>query len=312
MGVGLLTLALAELGTRWVRPRPPQQVIDVHSPRLRVDEQGEIPVWSLRGQPYPRTWGDCAAEGGSRLAFAGDSVFTVVVGGARGDFPFPHRLAERWVAEGAGRCAIDLSVPGFGPEQQLAVLQREHERRPLSGVVVGVFKTTGAWTRAGRYWMRVDGMARTSTGRPGPGLWLPDRAHVWLLAHSALWRQFSLVRASRGAADRADEGERQRGYEALRVWASSEGVSRIWTLWPPLDDAFAAHGAGRSPRQAWMDRLGQRWRDQGEAVIWVAELMGDVLVEEVRGDPCCHYNAHGHRELADRLGPVLDRWHHAW
>ena len=82
--------------------------------------------------------------------------------------------------------------------------------------------------------------------------------------------------------------------------ARSTGAKLVWYFAPPLDRSFAESAAARSPtNNAWF----QFAQTHGIPAYFLAEALVDEDHLSLRLDPCCHFNAAGHRALV----PVMAR-----
>ncbi len=303
MGVGL-TLLCAEVGVRAVGLQPVRQLLRFGAPDLVLEDVEGVPWWTV-DRPRRAMAGRCASDTAWDIGFAGDSIFTVAVGGNPATDPFPTRLGAAWEARPSGPCAVHVSEAGFGPEQVLIALERAHARRPLEAVVVGVFKGTGQWTRAGDWFISTSGMATTETGMPSVGVPVPDGVHRWAFEHSALWRLSALAWAVHQAPSTPGSvADQASGYLRIAAWAASHDLPVLWTVWPGLDRPFEASGVGTFPAAVWTEALADQARAAGWAapsVLWVAEALHDVDVTAVRGDLCCHYTPEGHAVVLSKI-----------
>ncbi len=304
--VVVVTLVLAELGIRLVRPVPPVQLLRDGVEGLHIEEVGGIPMWTVDAPPTFEMPARCAEGGAIDVAFVGDSVFAAVVDAGDWSRTFGQRIADRIHSARQDVCVWPVSVSGFGPAQQRLALQRVHQAVGLDAAVIGVYKSTATWVRAGRWWINTRTLGKTDAGMPLAPVPVPDGVHRTLFDVSALWRTATLVVASRDDSVSTNLKRDMSGYEAIRADAAEEGIEVLWTYWPNLDVPFSESLPSATPDRSWSLLLYRAGLARGDRSLWIAELLQDLDVEAIRGDLCCHYVQGGHDLLADRLQPHVE------
>jgi hypothetical protein len=133
---------------------------------------------------------------------------------------------------------------------------------------------------------------------------VPDAANRWLLGHSRLYEYLTLT--DWGERDpRPPVVEEARAFVGQRLGqvpelVASVNANLVMYLAPPLDRPFRELAA--SP-PAWHPIFEAFARARG---IPVYALQRELIAQDylrLRLDPCCHYNAAGHRALV----PIMER-----
>lgn len=102
-----------------------------------------------------------------------------------------------------------------------------------------------------------------------------------------------------------------RDLEEIRKLAVSYGT-RLALIWfPPLDRPFEEQirrwSEGRDDHHRTLFTVAEEFsRRNGFPFLDLREAIRTVDVEEIRLDPCCHYNVTGHRRLAETLLPWIE------
>jgi hypothetical protein len=296
--VGLTAgLALVEM---WVRVRhwmPPQQMVrgfGLHS----VDG---VPVWEVTDDRHNRDCADQHPER-TRILFFGSSITYGDRLAASEVFTTALEARLNELRPTPGFCVLNFAQDGFTFEQKYAVARAEVARyRPalimwedwvewMDYTLIGdtAYGTTG-------YVVRPDGFI----GIAG----VPAALNRLLLLHSRAYEYAALAFGERvGRPPEREEATAFVNSRLIRVLqlAESVGAKLVLYLAPPLDRPFPE--AAAAPPE-WQRVLVDFARAHGIPAYPLQNELIDQDYLSLRMDPCCHYNAAGHRALV----PVMTR-----
>jgi hypothetical protein len=294
--VFVLWVSASEGGTYCVgKPRPVAQIVRGHELHL----EGGTPVWV---ESHGREHRACAEEHPEKLRVLLFGSSITFGSGLRSEEAFSAELERRLDAAHPvpGVCVLNFAQPGFAFEQQVAVARVEVARyRPALVLWESWGSGSTGYRMLGdaafalrRYALTPDGFPRLAR--------VPERANRALFLHSHLYQLVALARAERDA-------DRDETTEIVRDWlpeapglVASAGARLGLYLATPLDRPFAELVA--SP-PSWQTAVLGFARERGiPAFVLQQELAGEDY-ESIRNDPCCHFNARGHRALV----PVFER-----
>lgn len=293
----ILGLGLAELSVRVFKWTPPMQIVRGYG----LHEVDGVPVWEQASDRHNRACVDAHPER-TRLLFFGSSI-TFGVGLAAAE-TFTAALQERLNAAQPtpGFCVLNFAQPGFAFQQKYAVARAEVARyRPAlilweDWVEWREYRLIGdAAYGLGDLRVRPDGFV----GMAG----VPDAINRLLFAHSRLYEYLTLSLGERV--------ERPSGPWELPAFfdahlaevvqlAQSVGARLVLYLAPPLDQPFAATDAAPPD---WHGPILDFARTHGVPAYRLQHELRDQDYLALRLDPCCHFNAAGHRALV----PVMER-----
>lgn len=202
---------------------------------------------------------------------------------------------------------MNLAQPAATMEPQLGLYEDLLDRAPPDLVVWQMgYGSPGKPVRLGDSLYYLVQIRQDAEGFPVLPGGLTGAWHRWLFQRSAFWEYLSLAwaptceppsceprwwdRLVREQLDPAVDRARERG------------VPVVIATMVPLDIPFADQRASPVP---WFDPVIAYADAEGIAVVRAEDVMGDRSLEEVRLDPCCHYNADGTRVLAEGLAPVI-------
>ena len=291
--VGALAgLALVEVAMRTVRVMPRTQIVRDHGLRT-VDG---VPVWEGSTDRQNRGCVEAHPERQRILVFGSsisygidltaDEVFTAAL---------QARLNE--LRPTPGFCVLNFAQPGFQFEQKNVVARAEVPRyRPA----VILWESWVEWRQlrmigdtaysVSDYALRPDGFIGIS-GVPAP-------LNRLLFQHSRLYEYLALAYGD--LARLPAERDNMLAFANARLpetvqLARSMGSQLIFYFAPPLDRPFADTAA--APTQSNVVLLDFA-RAHGIPTYVLAHELVDENHLELRLDPCCHFNAEGHRKLA--------------
>jgi hypothetical protein len=303
-GIGAILVGLfggvliAETAVRQGKLKPPRQVIrgfGMHS----VDG---VPVWERTGDRHNR---ECVEQHPqrTRILFFGSSitfgsslnppeVFTAAL---------EQRLNE--ARPDPGFCVLNFAQEGYAFDQKYAIASMEVPRyRPAlimweDWVEWSEYRMIGDTAYAiGDLAVRPDGFV----GIEG----MPDALNRVLFLHSRLYEYIVLVYGER-------VHETPGGPNGIQLFADtrlskvpplaqSVGAKLVFYLAPPLDQPFAETAASLPDWHAILLDFAQK---RGIPVYPLQRELIDQDYLALRLDPCCHYNAAGHRALV----PIMER-----
>ncbi len=192
-----------------------------------------------------------------------------------------------------GLCVHNLAASGFDMGAKLAALAAWEQ--PVDEVWLEVWDADPSpYTPIG------DDVWRLPLGTRVDDHGVPDAFglpfNTWLFRHSHL---FQVATASTVPVEPVSVESAWSRAEDLAVDALRGRPATVLVA-PRLDRPFDA--SVQDVERAWAtaaERIGER---SGARVVDLAQQLVDLDHLELRADPCCHFNAAGHRVLAERLG----------
>ena len=263
---------------------------------------GDTPVWRSSNKDAEAVANlDCAQGGRADVAILGDSILygiRIPVEDA-----LAPRMSQRLVsADKSNACVVNLAVPGFTLEQELAVIKRDWNTLQPRIVVLEV------WANSPHRVQVVGGMlfnfgylAVDEEGLPNP-FDVSSSLNRTLFGTSALWR-------------RAVQGAAKRNADTSILWSSTNADVIAFNEWlmernSRLVLASAVNlgspwSAGREEDRGHYAQLGAWASSNDIPAIWFDEVLASQPVESVRLDTCCHLNALGLHMVGDSLEKVI-------
>lgn len=303
-GIGAVVLGLiggvliAETAVRKGKLSPPRQVIRGYGMH-RVDG---VPVWERTADRHNR---ECVEQHPERLRvlFFGSSI--TYGSGLNAAEVFTTALEKRLneARPQPGFCVLNFAQEGYAFDQKYAVAQLEVPRyRPAllmweDWVEWSEYRLIGDTAYAiGDLAVRPDGFVGMES--------VPDWPNRFLFRHSRLYEYLVLVYGQRvpptvGGPNGIKLFVDTRLSKVLPL-AQSVGAKLVLYFAPPLDQPFVATAASLPDWHAIL-------LDYAHAHRIPAYLLQRELIDQdyltLRLDPCCHYNAAGHRALV----PIMQR-----
>ncbi len=299
----LIFVVTAEVVVRVANPTVRHQVVR-QSEGLTLYEAHGQPVWE-EGQSAERRHLQCPIDNpeAAITLTLGSSIF--YGSGVEPADVFTQDLQE---AYGTTRCVMNFAEPGFSMQNKLARAQEVLSSYPGADVLLEIWENDPhGYTMLGRSAYSLRTLPVDSGGYPRT-LGVPAPLNGFLFRHSKAYEYASLAVDAPPNPRSEDELWREIVVPQLdemlalvRANGSSLRLMFMSKLSRPLneqlgDGAYAAYPVARD----WADRHGISWFE-------AAELLQDQAVEEIRYDPCCHFNPKGHEVLAERLLPLLPR-----
>jgi hypothetical protein len=290
-------LGMALLLGEWVAgeaPLPRIQVLPLSGPVRVVDG---TPVWRASEGSEARENAGCE---GDPVLLVGSSILY------GSGLSATESLGPALQARLPGACVHNHAQPAFTFDNQRVVAAEQVDAGAPPQVVVweiwqnSVNRLDVIGDAAYNFGeLVVDGGGVPSVLALGPG------ANRALFARSAMVRQLSVRLAPRRTNHALQPRWQALADGPLRdalVALQAAGSTPLLALMPALDRPFAESAAdpyvGYAPVRAMADELGL-------PVVDVAQALSGQPVEELRLDPCCHYNAAGQQALADALAPEI-------
>lgn len=270
-------LIVAEIALRIFDPPSPVQILHVNTGQLYF--QDGVPVWK---QTTDREHLDCALAnpGRTRILIFGSSI-TYGYGLAANE-TFSALLEDRLNAArpSPGFCVMNFAQPGFGLEQSLALARTEIPKwRPA-------LILWESWSDARMFGYTVVGNDIYDTGTTAVVRPLFD--------HSRLYRYLALRWAERSLGSR---NERMlKDYRDLVAMSRAAGATLAIYKGTALDRPFSELTDRESPAEA--ESVA---KEAGIPVYRLAHELEDEDYALIRLDACCHYNARGHKALAEKF-----------
>jgi hypothetical protein len=293
----LAGLLVAEAFVRWFKPRPHVQVVRGYGLHL----VGNVPVWEWATDRYNR---ECAVQHPERkrVLFFGSSI--TFGSGLRADETFTMALEGRLnrLQPAPGFCVMNFAQPGFTFEQKYAVARSEAARYQPAVIMwedwvewmdYSMIGDTAYGTSG--YKVRTDGFI----GMAG----VPDVLNRPLLLHSRFYEYLTLAVGEQ--IPRPPSAVEARAFATTRLprvlqLAQDVRAKLVLYLAPPLDRPFSETAASPPDWHAILIDFGHA---HGVPVYPLERELIDQDYRRLRQDPCCHYNAEGHRALV----PVMER-----
>lgn len=291
---------------RVVDPTPRVQIVvdaprNLEAPGLHT-LHGE-PVWRQIGTT-PRENPDC--DGARRVLLLGSSILWGV-GLPAEQTVGPRLQATLNATDGPGRwCVHNHAQPAFTSAGKWAVGRDAIDALQPDVVIWEAWMNdAGGFTRLGDAAYNLTGVPTDDAGYPTPIVPMPGALHHGLFHLSEAWRYATLasVRPTRDGREAAWRHLTDHTLPAARDAVEAHGGTLIVVYAPRLDRPFAQsvqeHATevqGYRHVRGWVERSGTVAYD-------LAEALAGRDPEDVRLDPCCHYDAGGHEVLARTLSP---------
>jgi hypothetical protein len=293
----LAGLCVAEMWVRVFRPFPPRQIVR----GFGLHSLDGVPVWEVATDRQNRACVERHPER-TRILFFGSSITFGT--DLRADEVFTAALETRLNATRPtpGFCVLNFAQPGFTFEQKYAVARIEVARYRPALIMWEDWVEWKDYSLIGEaaygtadYVVRPDGFI----GIAG----VPDGLNRFLFLHSRFYEYVTLTVGQRAKLVSEDEQATAFANERLiqvPQLAQSVGAKVVFYLAPSLDRPFAATAA--SP-PGWHRILLDFARAHGIPAYPLERALIDQDYLTLRLDPCCHYNAEGHRALV----PIMER-----
>ena len=282
------SLVIGEVVVRELKLNPRAQIVTAEG--ILRDLDG-TPVW---GKLHDREHRECVDEhpGRVRILFAGSSITHGVLVDEPDVFT---SLLERRLNElrpSPGFCVLNFAQPGFGFEQKYAVARVEVPRyRPALLLWEGWWEW-GPYRMMGEAAVNVRGYRLRPDGYVGL-LGVPDRINHLFFDHSAFYRYAALGIGERGPdPDTLNTLVSDEALDKLLPLAASAGAKLALYPSTPLGRPFAESVDAFD--RAYLDFA----RKRGVPLYPLARELVNEDYRRLRLDPCCHFNAEGHRILA--------------
>jgi hypothetical protein len=293
----LVSLGLAEALIRTGRWMPPRQIVRGHGVRA-VDG---TPVWEQASDRHNRVCVEQHPER-TRILFFGSSITFGTSLRAEEAFTTGLEMRLNQRRPTPGFCVLNFAQPGFAFEQKYVVARQEVARYRPALIM------WEDWVEWSEYRLIGDAAYATADlkvrGDGFVGLWgVPDRLNRVLFRHSRLYEHLVLVFGERMPRIPGPHGvvvfANNRLIEVPRL-AQSVNAKLALYLAPPLDQPFAETAASLPD---WHGILLDFAKAHGIPVYLLQRELIDHDYLHLRLDPCCHYNAAGHRALV----PIMER-----
>jgi hypothetical protein len=280
-------LAVAEAWVRIVKPWPRVQMVrgrGLHA----VDG---VPLWDQQGAAGRQNRA-CVEQHPerTRILFLGSSI--TYGSGLSTEEAFSAALEAHLnqVRPTPGFCVLNFAQPGFSFEQKYVVARREVARYKPALIMWENWLDWFDYAMIGETAYGIHGFALRPDGFIGMA-GVPDALNRILLLHSRFYEYLTLAVGTRTEA-MSDEKE-------ATVFAST-GAKLVMYLAPPLDRPFAETTAAPP---GWHRVLLEFAQAHAIPMYLLQRELIDQDYLQLRADPCCHYNAAGHRALV----PVMER-----
>lgn len=314
LGLGVVTTAILALGLGEFVIRvfeiPPRVVtIRTDNPGVRVFELEGQTVWEQLERKGPegsrptRRNLDCE---GRRVLLLGDSIF--FGSGLDVEQSLGVRLQEQLGDRSDGPwCVMNLAVPGSTLLPQVAFLKHYAPQVPPDVLVIELFYgSPRVPVHLGDTVYYLDALDTDGEGYPTTAWGLSGPVHRALFRNSRFWEYLTVTLNPGCSSSKACEPDWDAALagplaEAVAL-GRSLGATVLLAAAPPLDRPFEDQLADPEP---WFDAAIPWAAANDLPLVRLESLLLGTAVEDVRLDPCCHYNASGTSELASRMAPWL-------
>lgn len=299
---------IVDIAVRILNPRPPTQVVrllDQPQPYRPSLHRGE-PVWKASTD---REHTSCAEQfpERARILVFGDSI---TYGFALAPTEVFTALLEAQLQGGqipSGVCVMNFAQPGFGFDQSFAVAQDEIPRWKPALVLWEsygddreyVILNETAYLVNPPYVGELKRLAVQPDGSIGFG-GVPAGMNHWLFLHSRLYEML-VLRWGQVEPARPVLGER---YQRLQTLVEAADAKLVIYLATALDRPFAE--LADDPRALQTQAVEFAQRNGVPAYVLPRELIAEDY-RALRLDQWCHFNAAGHRALAQRFQDIVLR-----
>lgn len=288
--------AVAECAVRLGLWDPPVQIVRGYGLR----ELDGVPVWEYTTDRYNR---ECVEQHPERIRilFLGSSI--TYGQSLRAGEAFTADLQARLNAAdpSPGFCVLNFAQPAFAFEQKLAMARVEVARYRPALILWEDWVEWQQYRMIGDAAYSETGLRIRDDGTVG-FRFVPDALNGALFRHSRVYQYLALVFGER-RPETAVSDLRAFYNEALGqlvALARSVDAGLVLFLAVPLDRPFAASVAAPP---AWHAPILDFARTHDVPVYSLQEELVEEDYLAVRLDPCCHFNAAGHRALV----PVMER-----
>lgn len=259
---------------------------------------------------------DCRpGEDAVRVAAMGSSILAGHTLGANGSAEHIwSAVLHRALNDVRPACVSNFAAAGFSFDNQWEIATR-HLAQTAPDVVYWEIWTNSPkrWHVVGERAYRFGALAPDETLLPNP-FGVPERLHRVAFERSRLWEAVSIGLAQKPQKTPDHEAWPTFANERLpyaHALVEGLGAELVLVLAPSLHRPFSEQIADRRTtpiRDPYLHVVA--WAEaEGVAVIRLDEALVDHAVEDIRLDPCCHYNARGQALLAGVLEEdVRSRW----
>ena len=296
VSVLMMCLALLEWNQRQEPPSRWQRVSDFET----VDG---VHVWETKDKVASQVRSaECAQSSGADIVIAGDSIlYGVMLEPEITLGPTLSRTVKR--ADGTPACVVNVSVPGFTFESEMAVIKRDWELLHPNTVVLEVWHNSPhSLIDLGGHLFNFGNLAVDSNGVPNP-MGVPPLANRELFVHSALWRRLVEGSSSRSGNSKPAWEQLAKDISDFNEWLEARDASLMLVFATRLKDPW---GVGRERERTMYGSVSSWAEGAGVPILWFDQALSSKPVEEVRLDECCHLNETGMALLADALAESLN------
>ena len=287
----MMCLAALEWNERQEPPSRWQRVSDFET----VDG---VHVWESKDQVAGQVKSaECAETSGADIVIAGDSILYGVMLDPESTLgPVLSRTVKR--ADGTAACAVNVSVPGFTFESEMAVIKRDWDLLHPEIVVLEVWHNSShSLIDLGGNLFNFGNLVVDANGVPNP-MGVPSGVNRLMFVHSALWRR--LVEGSSVGMKSSRPGWERLAKEmsAFNDWLNARDASLMLVFATRLKDPWSA---GRERERTMYESVSSWAEGAGVPTLWFDQVLSSTPVEDVRLDTCCHLNETGMALVADAL-----------
>jgi hypothetical protein len=294
LAVGLM---LAELSVRAFKWTPPMQIVR----GFGLHEVDGVPVWEQSDDRHNRACVEQHPER-TRILFFGSSI-TYGVGLSAAE-AFTAALQEQ--LNGArptpGFCVLNFAQPGFAFEQKYVVARQEVARYQPALIMWEDWVEWRGYHMIGATAYGIGDLQVRPDGFVGM-IGVPDSLNRALFRHSRLYEYLTLTLGER-VPQKEGKWELPDWFDshlAAVVQLAAEANARlVLYLAPPLDHPFTETVAEPPDWHGLIVDFAHRHD------VPVYQLQRELIDQDylaLRLDPCCHFNAAGHRALV----PIMER-----
>ena len=306
LGIGLC-FAIGEISIRFLNPKPPVQFIR-NKGSLHLYEQNGSPVW-VEQDGNPIRFRPCIGSKDSneiRVAIFGSSIFygSGVPPKENFSLSLEKKLSETW---NRPVCIVNYAQPGYGHQNKFAVAVHEIPKFKPHLVIWEVWlNDTSRYVLLGDTAYNTDKLITQEDGYPSL-LGFSGGFNQWLLSVSKLYEFAAFTLNEDKNRGRVGDLWKEFAEEHTRelVQFVKEQGAELWVAnCPPLHTPFETQR--KTPQREYVP-VESVLEELSVPFIRLRDEFGEKTIEDVRIDTCCHYNAEGHRLIAERFSEIIPK-----
>jgi len=261
-----------------------------------------VPVWKASG---PETLtvrnDDCATDRPANIVLLGDSIFYGVR--LRPEDTLGLSLSRSLKrADDSAACVVNLSIPGFTLQQEVAVLKHNWEQLKPSIVVLEIWHNSPhRVTEVGGKVFNFGRLVVDEGGIPNP-FNVPSSMNRSLFTNSALWRRAIEGFANKGVMASQQWEDTLHVIENFHSWLNERDIELVLVFATKLGTPWSE---GREIERRSYSTVAEWAEASATPTLWFEDVLSGQDVEDVRLDTCCHLNQTGMALVSESLSKML-------